>query len=179
MMKNKDRGGVTSDKKSEAKRDSDKDRQIKRIPIPAQLKLLASLKIPLQMVDPGVYLEVSKKCLNEVLPITKSHKFSSLTDSIEKAISKCEKMIQKGPEDYVRKRKDKDYNDHEIIQLLKQSNYIEELQDMELHKVKNSSIRDKISELLAKRSAPEKPTEKDQWENDYFAYYRSKELKKE
>lgn len=176
-MKNKDRGG--NEKKSEIKRDTDKDRQIKRINLPAQLKLLAKLQIPIQMVDAGIYLEVSKKCLAEALVIAKQHRFTSLTDSIEKAIAKCDKMILKGPEEYVKKRKEKDLNDYDIIELLKQDNCMKELEEMDLQKIKNSTIRDKISSFLSKRPAPAKSVEKDRWENDYFAYYKAKHIKKD
>lgn len=170
--------GVGSDKKSDPKRDADKDRQVKRVMIPALLKLLASLEVPIDMVDPGVYLEVARKALGEALQQAKSYRLSSLTDSLEKAISKCDKLIQKGPEEYTKKKKEKDINEYDLIQLLKQPNYIEELEDHDFSKIKNSEVREKLTSMLAKRPPPTRTT-KDRWENDYFAYYRSKYLKKD
>lgn len=161
------------------KREADKDRQIKRIGLPAQVKLLAQLQIPIQMVDPGVYIEVSKKSLLEALAVAKQNRFTALADSIEKAIAKCDKMIQKGPEEYVKKRKEKDLNDYDVVELLKQPDCLKELESMDLQKIKNPTIRDKLSSFLAKRPAPAKSTEKDSWENDYFAYYKAKHIKKD
>lgn len=178
LMRGKTANLSSSDKKSDLKREAEKDRQIKRISVPAQLRLLASLEIPLQMVDPTAYLEVAKKALVETLPQAKLNKFTSLEDSIEKAISKCDKMLQKGYEEYVKKRKDKDLNEYDLIQLLKQPNCIKQLEDIDLAKIKNSSMREKVSGMLAKRGSPEiKDTVKDKWENDYFAYYKNKQLK--
>lgn len=178
LVKGKDRAGAGSDKKGDPKRDADKDRQIKRVMIPAMLKLLASLEVPIDMVDPGVYLEVARKALGEALQQAKSYRLSSLTDNLEKAISKCDKLIQKGPEEYTKKKKEKDISEYDLIQLLKQPNYIEELEDHDFSKIKNSEVREKLTSMLAKRP-PATKTTKDRWENDYFAYYRNKYLKKD
>lgn len=177
MVKGKDRVGMGSDKKNDPKRDSEKDRQVKRINIPPLLKLLATLEVPIDMVDPGVYLEVAKKSLVEALAQAKTHRLTSLSDSLEKAIAKCDKLIQKGPEEYTKKKKDKDLNEYDVIQILKQPNFMEELEDQDLSKIKNPEIREKLGTLLAKRANPPRP--KDKWENDYFAYYRHKYLKKD
>lgn len=178
MVKGKDKPGMGSDKKNDQKRDAEKDRQVKRINIPSILKLLASLEVPLDMVDPGIYLEVARKALNEALQQAKTHRLNSLVDSLEKAISKCDKLIQKGPEEYTKKKKEKDLNEYELIQLLKQPNFLEELEEHEISKIKNSEIREKLGTLLAKRAPIVKST-KDRWENDYFAFYRTKFIKKD
>lgn len=178
LVKGKDRPGAASDKKVDQKRDADKDRQIKRINIPSTLKLLASLEVPLDMVDPGVYLEVSRKALNEALQQAKAHRLSALVDSLEKAISKCDKLIQKGPEEYTKKKKEKELSDYDLMQLLKKPSFIDELEEQDLSKIKNSEIREKVGSLLSKRATPVKSI-KDKWENDYFAYYKNKYLKKD
>ena len=130
------------------------------------------------MVDAGVYLEVARKALNEALMQAKNNRLSALADSLEKAISKCDKLIQKGPDEYLKKKKDKDLSEYDVMQLLKQPNFFEQLEDQDLSKIKNTEIRDKLGVLLTKRAAPIKST-KDKWENDYFAYYRNKFIKKD
>lgn len=178
LGKGKDRAGAGLDKKSDQKRDADKDRQVKRIQIPPTLKLLASLEVPLDLVDPGVYLEVAKKALTEALHQAKSHRLSALADSLDKAIGKCEKLIQKGPEEYTKKKKEKDLSEYDLIQILKQPNFLEELEELDVAKIKNSDIREKVGSLLSKRPEPARAA-KDKWEHDYFAYYRNKYLKKD
>ena len=119
-----------------------------------------------------------RKALGEALLQAKSFRLSALTDSLEKAISKCDKLIQKGPEEYTKKKKEKEISEYDLIQLLKQPNYIEELEDHDFSKIKNSEVREKLTSMLAKRPPPTRTT-KDRWENDYFAYYRTKYLKKD
>lgn len=174
----KPKDGRPADKKGEPKREADKDRPVKRLSVPPLLKLLASLEVPIDMVDPGVYLEVARKALAETLQAAKANKLVALTDSLEKAIAKCDKLIQKGPEEYTKKKKEKEIADFDLIQILKKPNFLEELEDHDISKIKNSEVREKIGSLLSKREAPSK-TVKDRWENDYFAYYRNKYLKKD
>lgn len=168
-----------SDKKTnDTKRDAEKDRQYKRLPLPPSVKLLANLDLPIDMVDPSVYLEVTMKCLQDCQALAKSNKYSNLTDSLEQAIKKCQKIIDKGPDELARKRKDKEIAESDIVKILKKANFMDELEELDLSKVKSRGLREKIGGMLAKRP-PQVGISKDQWETDYFNHYREKYPKKE
>ena len=151
----------------------EKDRQVKRLALPPTVRLLATLDIPLDMVDPSIYMEVTLKCLHDTQDLAKSNKYNHLADSIGKAISKCEKMISKGPEELTKKKKDREVTERDIADMLKKPNFMDELEELDLNKVKNSSLRDKISAHLSKRP-PQVSNPKDKWETDYFNYYKAK-----
>lgn len=161
------------------RRDSDRDRLVKRVNLPVSLKTLAALDLPLDMIDGSSYLEVVKKCLNDCREVSRANRLSDLTDSIDAAISKCQKLINYGPEELNRKsKKEKDLDDYDLAMLLKKPNFVEELEDLDLSKIKNSHLREKFTAALGKRGQTSAP-KKDDWETEYIAYYQKKILKKE
>lgn len=106
-----------TNKKPEVKANPEKDRQVKRIALPASARTLLALDLPFEMVDEQIYLEVVKNCLGDCREQAKSNKLGDLTASIEAALKKCQKILQK--EDTKKNRKEKEVNDYELVELLK------------------------------------------------------------
>lgn len=129
------------------------------------------------MVDPQVYVEVVKKCLQECRDQAKAYKFPELANSIDHSIEKCTSMLAKGPEEYARKKKDKEITDSELFELIKKPSFINELEELDVSKIKNHNLRDKISSLLAKRPLPTPSKKETEWETDLQATLKAKLIK--
>jgi hypothetical protein len=142
---------MNSDKKGDSKREAEKDRPLKRIPLPPMVSMLCSLDLPLDMVDPAIYLEAVKKCLVSCKEQAKNYNFTDLSHTIDGSIDKVQSMMSKGLEEYVKKKREKEIGDAELYEILKKPNSLAELEELNVSKIKNTVLRDKITSLLAKR----------------------------
>lgn len=163
--------GATGDRKGDQKKTSERSTEVKRVNIPPTAKMLLGLDIPFEMMDPTMYLDYTKKVLQEYQDVAKSHKLKDLESNVESALKKCSNLQGKDRDELGKRKKEKEYTDDEVLKILRSSDPLHQLADFDLKKIKSQTLRDNLSMVMNRLSQEGKlqvePKKDEKWKPKY------------